>query len=369
MQATVQPDLRYLKAVREELHACPEIAYRETRTQEILSRELISMGYRPRKIGTGLTADLLRKGERLLAFRADMDALPIEERTGVSFSSRNPGMMHACGHDAHMAMLLTFAKLCAEHPECLTASVRLIFQPAEEAEGGALTMIEGGVLDGVSEIYALHVDPAGEAGTLRTAAGPIMAGAVEFDLDIAGKSAHCAERDSGCDALAAGCRILSAFPSLEKESGAGSILLHAGQAASGVARNVVADGFHAECTMRYYERQQRDRLWSLLQTALRDAAAAYGVQPQLTVKTEYIPVVNHPVCTQRMAACANCLPLQPLLTAEDFAFYLERIPGCLGWLGVHEGGTRHRLHTGELMFGPQPLLEGVRIFWRLAAGQ
>lgn len=363
---TDELDLSYLKSIREELHACPELAYRESVTQSVVMRELSAMGYSCRTVGTGVIAELLFKGLPLLAFRADMDALPIEERTGVPFASKNPGVMHACGHDAHMAMLLTFARRCIEHPQQLRHSVRLIFQPAEEAEGGAISMIEGGALEGVREIYALHVDPSGEAGRLYTAPGPLMAGAVEFNLDIAGRGAHCAERESGCDALAAGTSILSGFPALEGAAGQGRLLLHAGAMRSGTARNVVADAFHAECTLRYYDRSLRDRLWKLLSESCRRAEADFGVTSALNIQTEYIPVVNHSEAAAKMAACSACVPMDPVLTAEDFAFYLERVPGCLGWLGVHEGGERRRLHTGELMFGPEPLIEGVRIFWRLA---
>lgn len=358
-------DLAYLKSVREELHACPELAYGEHETQAIVLRELSAMGYSCRTVGTGVIAELTVDGLPRMAFRADMDALPVEERTGVPFASKTPGVMHACGHDAHMAMLLTFARRCVEHSDRLAHSVRLIFQPAEEAEGGAISMIEGGALEGVKEIYALHVDPSGEAGKLYTAPGPLMAGAVEFNLDFTGRSAHCAERESGCDALAAGTAVLADFPSLERAAGRGRLLLHAGAVRSGTARNVVADAFRAECTLRYYDRSPRDRLLALLEESCHRAEARFCVTSALKIRTEYIPVVNHPEAAAKMATCSECVPMDPVLTAEDFAFYLERVPGCLGWLGVHEGGERKRLHTGELMFGSEPLLEGVRIFWRL----
>lgn len=359
-------DLDYLKSIRRELHACPELAYCERETQAIVVRELSAMGYSCRKVGTGVIAELIREGLPMIAFRADMDALPIEERTGAEFASKHPGVMHACGHDAHMAMLLTFARRCVGNPERLAHSVRLIFQPAEEAEGGAISMIEGGALDGVKEIYALHVDPSGEAGKLYTAPGPLMAGAVEFNLDFRGRSAHCAERESGCDALAAGASVVADFLELERAVGRGRLLLHAGAMRAGTARNVVADAFHAECTMRYYDRAQRDRLWGLLAESCKRAEERFGVTSSLSIQVEYIPVVNHSDAVARMSASSDCVHMESVLTAEDFAFYLERVPGCLGWLGVHGGGERRRLHTGELMFGEEPLLEGVRIFWRIA---
>lgn len=353
--------LPLLRRHRQALHRIPEPSYREHETSDYVEGALSRLGLTVNRVGTGLWADLPGEGEALL-FRADMDALPLSEQTGAACASVHPGLMHACGHDAHMAIVLTFAAFCRDHPKALTHPVRLLFQPGEEAEGGAVSMIGAGALKGVSKVYALHVDPRRPAGRIGLRAGSVMAGAMEFDLCFSGRSAHCAEREAGQDALAAALALLGEFPDLEQKFEG---LLHCGKLTGGQARNIVADAAVAECTYRFFQPE----LQPALLEALKEGAAACtarGVKAEVRVRAVYPPVINDAAEIGRARRLIEAAEdADPWLTAEDFAFYLQKRPGFLAFLGVDEG-QNGRLHTPTLYFDEAPLLGGLRLFVQLA---
>ena len=352
--------LPLLRKHRRALHRIPEPAYGEVKTSAYVEGELKALGLPVTRAGTGLWADLPGEGEALL-FRADMDALPIREETGAGCASVHLGIMHACGHDAHMANLLTFAAFCCDHREVLTRPVRFLFQPGEEAEGGAQRMIGAGALEGVGEVYALHVDPQRKAGHAGLRAGPVMAGAMEFDLVFSGRAAHCAEREVGRDALAAALWLIGRFPELEQTFPG---VLHCGKLTAGEARNVVASSALAECTYRFFDPEHREALLRELQVLAADAGP--DIRAEVRVRVVYPPVINDAGAVERAEKLLR-LPerMDPLFTAEDFAFYLRERPGCLIWLGVAEGEPG-RLHTPTLFFDERPLLDGLLFFVKLA---
>lgn len=361
MYKVMETMLAYITRVRRKLHRCPEPAFCEFETQKAVESELAALHIPFREIGTGIVADLDLGKEKRIAFRADMDALPVTERTGAEYASERPGFMHACGHDGHMALLLGFAKSCAENPSGIGCNLRFVFQPAEEGEGGARNMIAGGALEGVDEIYAVHLDPSLDPGKLGLCYGASMAGDFEFDVNFTGESAHCAEKSKGKDALAAACEFAA---SLSELVGKGDSLLHAGKLTAGVARNVVAESAKLECTMRFFEEKERDRLLRLMKFQLGYLSDRYGVKGEIEKVTEYIPLKNARTCVDKLKAASDWVPQKRKYLGEDFAFYLAECKGAHGWLGVRKS-PETKLHAADFDFEEQSLLAGLEIYRKL----
>lgn len=353
--------LPYMREVRRRLHGLPELSSCEYGTSAYLKTQLIDLGYSPRAAHTGLIADVKgREGGKTLAFRADFDALPIVERTGLPFASTN-GNMHACGHDGHTAMLLGAAKFFAARPPA--RNVRLIFQFGEEGDGGAATMIEQGALDGVDEIYAFHLCPDLEKGRIGTNSRALFAGVVEFDVIFAGRSSHCAARSEGADALAA---AVDFAVGARRYSVGAKTLVHVGKITGGRARNVVADDARAECSFRYFEAADRDRIVSGLRELVGECGGLHGARGELAIRAAYPPLVNDPACVNKLAAVTAIEEMPGRFTAEDFAFYLERVPGCMAWLGVRDDAHRSPLHSDTFDFDESVLVRGAETFIKLA---
>lgn len=353
--------LPYMREVRRRLHALPELSSCEYETSAYLGARLAELGYAPRAAHTGLIADVKgREGGRTIAFRADFDALPIRERTGLPFASAN-GNMHACGHDGHTAMLLGAAKHFAAHPPA--RDLRLIFQFGEEGDGGAATMIERGALDGVDEIYAFHLCPDLSKGKIGTNRAALFAGVVEFDVTFAGKSSHCAAKSEGADALAAAVDFVTAA---RPYSVSDKTLVHAGKITGGSARNVVADAVKTECSFRYFAVSDRDRIVGDLRKLAAVCGAKYGARGELVIRAEYPPVVNDPACVDKLAGVTTIEEMPGRFTAEDFAFYLERVPGCMAWLGVRDEDHHSPLHSDTFDFDESVLAKGAETFIKLA---
>lgn len=350
----------YIVAVRRALHACPELSSVEYKTSEYIERELVKIGLVPRRAHLGLIADIKGSdGKRTVALRADFDGLPITEKTGLPFASRN-GCMHACGHDGHTAMLLGAAKYLSENAP--KNNVRLIFQFGEEGDGGSVTMIENGATENADEIYAFHLCPELEFGKVGTNEGTLFAGVAEFNVTFAGKSVHCALKSEGADALAAAAE----FTCKIGECGRENTLLHVGKFTSGYARNVVSDAATLECSFRFFDEKDRDPIIAEL-TALANACAAkYGCTASLTVKSTYPPLVNHKQCVRKLKKITETVEMKARYTAEDFAYYLKEIPGCMAWLGVKDEKHVAPLHSDTFDFDESILLKGARLFVELA---
>jgi len=240
--------LQYLTETRRKLHGMAEPSGAEYNTQAFIESELKRFGYKPIRLGTGVYCDI-GGGKNRLAFRADIDALPMTENTAVTGMAdcAAKGAMHACGHDGHTANLLNVARLLGGKSD---VPLRLIFQFGEEDEGGSAYMIKHGVLDGVNEIYALHLCPELDEGKIGYCYGGMFAGCYEFDVDICGKSAHCAMREKGADAVLASLDIAAAAYKAAKKHG---LLVNLGKISGGHARNIVADYCKSEYTLRFYE--------------------------------------------------------------------------------------------------------------------
>jgi len=355
--------LQYITDIRRRVHAWPETAFEEFGTQELIAAELERMGVPYQKASTGIIARLDLGREKTAAFRADIDALPITEASGAPYSSQREGFMHACGHDGHTALLLGFMRYCSLNPDKMARNAVFIFQPAEEGEGGAKKMIEAGALDGVDEIFAVHLDPSLPEGMAGLLAGACMAGAVEFDIEAEGESSHCAEKHLGKDAVAAVIEAISGiYSDIPKEARS---LFHCGKIGGGCARNVVADRCVANCTIRYFEEKELERLLGIVARNLGQAEKKHGTRCETRTVCHYIPVVNSRESVEKVRKYITNTEYEPKFTAEDFAFYLKETKGCLIWLGIKGAKGEKKLHSPDFDFDEKALLHGLEVYKKI----
>ncbi len=366
---------------RRHLHAHPELSYQEEETASFVEERLREMGLRPTRVAkTGVVAlvEGAREG-KTVALRADMDALPIVEETGLPFSSKRPGVMHACGHDAHTAILLGAAKLLSSNREVIRGCVKLIFQPAEEAapRGGAPSMIEAGVLDEprVEAILGLHVWPDLPLGEIGIKEGAMSAASDPFRIEVLGKSAHASTPHYGVDAIAICGPLLSALHSIvsRQVSPTDQAVVTVGTIQGGQRYNVLADRVEMRGTARTYDPAVRDRVERAIRSAVEGICSSMGGTGVLEYNRGYPPTVNDPFVTEVMRSLIRDLfgeealfeVRQPALGGEDFAFYAERVKGAFMWLGcrpkevpVEEFPT---LHNGRFNPDERCLPIGVKL--------
>lgn len=354
--------MQYLTATRRKLHAIAELSGAEYKTSAFIADELKRFGYKPKTVGTGVYCDVGRGGGRL-AFRADIDALPIcedVEATGMSDCAAN-GVMHACGHDGHTANLLNVARIIGGKSD---VPLRFIFQHDEEIAGGSVALIENGVLDGVSEIYALHLCPELDVGKVGYCYGGMFAGCCEFDISFAGISGHCAEPQKCADAVRAAVTVANKAFALADTDG---LLVNIGKISGGYARNIVSDGCTTECTLRFYDTTRCEAFMIELERAALTADDLFGTRHDLTTVAVYPPLVNDALCVDKVRSIMGdrCVAVPPRFTAEDFANYLEKMRGCMVWLGVRSEGHTAPLHSKAFSFDESALLTGTELFLKL----
>ena len=334
---------------RRTIHSHPEMGYQEEQTSTLVQARLRELGipYRPGLAKTGVVAQI--KGELgdgpCVLLRADMDALPIEEQSGVSFSSEVPGVMHACGHDAHTAMLLGAAELILDRKSTFAGTVKLMFQPAEEGGGGAARMIEDGVLSEpkVDAAFMLHVWPELEAGQVSCGPGPQLAGANAFTITVKGRGGHGARPHDTIDPVVVGAQIVLAMQTLvsrEVDPTVPAVVTLAAFNAGNVS-NVIPDQAVIKGTIRAFDGE----LFKHLEQRVSEVAKTVGSALRATVDVEfamsYPPSVCDPAMAEHLGESAKSLlgrdqvlVSKPEMGAEDFAFILQQVPGAMLWLGV-----------------------------------
>ena len=351
---------------RRALHRIPELGYSEHRTQAYILDALRALAPDEVKVfaQTGVRAVFRGNGTgRVAAFRADIDALPVREETGCAFASETPGMMHACGHDGHMANLLTFAKWLADHRDRLADDVVLLFQPAEETTGGAKRMIDEGALENphVDVVYGMHVMPDVPKGRIATCAGPIMAQTSEMNLIIHGKSAHL-----GIDAVTAMGHLIT----LLQTSVARSVdpcqqaLITIGRVQAGTQRNILADEAVLEGIVRTFSNSVYDGLEACIRRDMHAVDAAFGTHTDFERNVYYPCVDNDPAEFERVRAILGdrFMQAKPKMTAEDFSFYQLSAPGVFVFCGVGDETHHSPLHAATFDFDEAALLPGLALF-------
>ena len=354
-------------ADRRALHQIPEPDFRIPKTMAYLRSALEGLNcklFSP--IPSSLCAWFDFGAEKTIAFRADCDALPITENTGLPFASIHDGFMHACGHDAHMAIALELARRLSAK-KSLGCNVLLVLQPAEETIGGAKPLCDSGILETycVEAIFGLHVWPGLEKGVLHTRKGPLMSRVSELAVDITGRSAHIGKPWEAIDALAAGVEFYRRARELEA-SLAPDIrrLLNFGKMESGTVRNIISGHTRLEGTLRTYDDAVFDYLHSNLMAIAADVEKQFGCKVDVQASEGYPAVTNDPALVEKVR---NFIPFrdleEPTMISEDFSWYQKQVPGVFFFLGL---GDTPALHSENFDFDENVLLKGAEFFEALA---
>jgi len=366
-----------LVALRRDLHAHPELGFAEHRTASRVAETLRVAGIEVHEgIGRTGVVGVLRVGDgkRTLGLRADMDALAIEERTGVTWQSRTPGCFHGCGHDGHTAMLLGAAQVLAREPG-FSGTLHLIFQPAEEGLGGARRMIEDGLFDRFpcERVYALHNWPGLPAGIISTRAGPIMGAADKFRIEIEGRGGHAAIPQDTPDAILAASAIVQQLNTIVARDIPPSAyaVLSVTEIAAGHAHNVLPAAARLGGTVRTFDPAIQDRIEQRMRHVLAGAETAFAVRVSLDYDRYYPATVNDAeAAADAIEVAATVGNAQwapdPEATSEDFSFMLQQRPGAYIWLGQGAEGSASPLHNPHYDFNDNVLELGVRLHVALA---
>jgi len=341
--------------IRRDIHAHPEIGFEEVRTSEIVAQKLSEWGIEVHRGlgGTGVVGVIRGQGQasggnRAIGLRADMDALPMEEGNSFAHRSKNPGRMHACGHDGHTTMLLGAAKYLAETRK-FAGTVHLIFQPAEEGLAGAKAMLDDGLFERFpcDAVYGIHNSPDMPLGTVKAIAGTAMAAIDYFSVVLRGKSAHGAHPQQGIDTVAIAAQVvnvLNALPSRHVDA-LESAIVSIGQIHGGTSDIVIPETVELRGSVRTLKPEIRDLVEGLFKRAVENTAAAQGGTAEISYRRAYPATINAAHETDRASLCATntrgvnrvIRDGKPLLAGEDFAFMLERAPGAYLFFGQRDG--------------------------------
>jgi len=366
---------------RRDFHRHPELAFQEVRTSGIVAEWLQALGLEVRTgvAQTGVVATLRgAKPGPTVALRADMDALPIQDVKNCDYKSTVDGKMHACGHDAHTTMLLGAASVLAGLREELAGNVVFLFQPAEEGPGGAEPMIAEGALEGVDFILGQHMAPTMPAGMIGVCEGPAMAAPDEFKLVIKGVSGHGAYPHISVDAIPLTAQVITALQTIVSRTvdPLQSAVLSIGTINGGYGFNVIADRVELTGTVRTFDGLLREAIPQRMEAIIKGVTAAFGGSYELEYIYRYPPLINDAAACELVRRVGRevlgddrVIDAPPSMGGEDFAYFLEKVPGCFYWLGckhpqpVHEGYNLHHagfdLDEEALFFGTQMLVEGT----------
>lgn len=369
--------LRLMTEDRRALHRIPESGYDLPETRAYLWEKLTAM--RPdalERCDEGIRAVFraARPEAAAIAFRADMDALQIPERTHHDFPSIHEGRMHACGHDGHMAGLLMLARIVAGRREALKRDVVLLLQPAEESLGGAKRMIDAGALENpkVSEVYGLHIMPTLPVGTVGCRPGAMMAAVDTWEIEIEGLAAHGATPQAGSDAIMAMAHfIVSAQAAITRRIGPlEPAVLTVGSVESGKVYNIISERAQLKGNLRTYDAEVSCRALKVMADALAAADALFGTRSTLKVIQSYPAVVNDADCVGRVRECAGerFRTIEPVAISEDFSEFERAAAGAYFFCGCRDEAHSSPLHSQDFDFDERALLTGVEVFERLIFG-
>ena len=376
--------------LRHELHQCPELGYDEHATAAIIRRQLDALGL-PHVddipgVPTATVAVIGDRAKPCVALRADIDALPITETADLPYKSKTPGRMHACGHDGHMATLLGAAAVLNDLADELPVCVKLIFQPAEEGGGGGERLVQAGVLISgdlgpqVQAIFGLHGWPGLPVGTVSTRPGPLLAATDTFEVVFTGAGGHAAFPHFGRDPIAAAA---SAVVSLQQIASrevdpTEPVVVSVTQFNAGTARNIIPDTATIAGTARTLTEETREQVRDAIRRRCELIASAGGCTAEFRWKPGYPPTANDPAMADYVAATAARLlgpsgfipAARPSMGGEDFAYYLEKVPGCFFLVGVQPPGRPDypHLHTAAYDFTDAAVAVGMKMFVELARG-
>ncbi len=373
-----------LVSIRRHLHQIPEIGYQETETSKYICEQLdlLEISYQKGFAGgTGVLAEISKGKGKTVLLRADIDALPMQEITGLEFASKNQGVMHACGHDMHTTMLLgSIMKLKDADFE---GKVKFIFQPSEEGtngdkekKSGGQRVVEEGVLDGVDFALALHVNPLAPVGMLNYTPGTALACAGNFTIEVFGKSSHAgAAPHLAIDAVLIGTALVQAFQSIvarnvaPNDEGVVSVSSFHG----GTAPNVIADYVKMTGTLRAMTDENFEMILGKIKQIIDGISKAYGAEIKFTLDSHYLSVINDPAVHERLESVGNSVfkmglhPIPPTLGAEDFAFYSRKVPSMFYFIGaMSEQKGEFFLHHPKVIFNEDCMVLGSKFLAKSA---
>ena len=365
---------QYTIDMRREFHMNPELSMQEVKTANRIKEELTKIGVAYESIGdSGVVATIKGKNPgKTIALRADIDALEVNEVRDVPYKSKNEGVMHACGHDAHGAMLLGAAHVLNELKDELKGTVKLMFQPAEEVAQGAKALIAGGVLDGVDEVFGMHVMGNFPTGKIAVGTGPRMASADMFKITVKGVGGHGSMPNLGVDALVAASAIVMNLQTLvsREVSPMESVVVSVGKLISGTRFNVIADEAIMEGTTRCFSYEVREQLPSAMERIIKSTAASYRAEAELEYNFLTAPTINNEESTERAKKSIEkimskdaVVEMPKMAGSEDFSEYLAIVPGTFAIVGTanKEKDTCYANHHPMFDIDEDMLVNGVAL--------
>ncbi|MEM0144704.1 MAG: amidohydrolase [Thermoplasmata archaeon] len=364
--------------LRRLLHQHPEIAHKEFETYKIIQEHLraLDLEIRAPVAGTGIVAEIKGKEKgKTVAIRADIDALPIREENDVPYKSKNEGYMHACGHDAHMSMVYGAALILNEMRDKINGNVRFIFQPAEEegTVGGAKPMIDEGALDGVDYILGMHVWPELPEGTVGFRSGPFFAAADTFTLEVIGKGGHGAKPDLAIDPILISSKVIESLQAISSREidPLEPVVLTIGSIHGGSAHNIIPEKVEMKGTVRTMNPNTRDSMEGKIRRIIKGVTSAFNANYNLNYIYGYPVLVNDDKITnimkkvvENIVGSEKVVEAKQTMGAEDFAYYLQKVPGTFMLLGVYNEklGFVNSVHTSKFNLNEKILPLGSAIF-------
>ena len=380
IHAKIAPLKNTIINTRRDFHKHPELSFKEFRTSKIVAEKLKNFGIETKKnIGkTGVVGIL--KGEKngpTIALRADMDALPIQETNDISYKSVNKGIMHACGHDAHTAMLLGAAEALSKMRHEIKGEIRFIFQPAEEGFGGAKYMIKDGAIDNVDEIYGMHVWNYQKSGTVGVQSGPVMAAADIFTIEINGIGGHGAAPQGTVDSIVVASHLIQSLQTIvsRNTNPLESTVVTIGQINGGYNFNIIADKVILNGTARSYTNNNKTIIKKRMKEIINGVEKMYNAKIKLNYKDGYPPLINDEMASKNVSNAATKIVgsnvIKPYLSmgGEDFSYYTNKIPGCFFFLGTSPKDRPPMStpqHCSHFDIDEEAMLIGSSIFVELA---
>ena len=382
MKIKIREEIKNIKdeiyTIRRYFHRYPELSFKEFNTAETISQHLNKLGISHKKgVGkTGIVGEINFGPGPTIALRADMDALPIQEENNLDYKSLNDGVMHACGHDGHMAILLGAANALSKNSKLKKGTVRFIFQPAEEGLGGAKYMIEDGCLDKVDEIYGLHLWNYQLYGEVGIKDGPVMASADLFDIEVSGKGGHGATPQGTVDAIVVASNLVTMLQTIvsRNTNPLESTVLSIGKIKGGHNFNIISDKVHMSGTTRAYTEENRTMIKQRMKEVIEGVSKSFGADIKLNYKDGYPPTVNHSSQVEKVLEAASSVVASgaknPYLSmgGEDFSYYLQNKPGCFFFVGSAPNeneilSTPH--HCSHFNIDERALLIGASVYVNL----
>jgi amidohydrolase len=362
--------------LRRDLHRIPEAGFKEIKTSKFIEKKLREFGLDVKTgiANTGLVGNIYSENpsSEAVMIRADMDGLPVIEKTGLDYASRHEGFMHACGHDGHMAIALIVAKILARHRNLLKANVKFVFQPAEESPGGAKPMIDAGVLKNpdVKALVGLHIWTRISSGKIGIRKGPIMASVNYFKLKITGKGTHGAMPHEGVDAIVAAGKVIDSLQTIVSReiNPVSPCVLTVGKINGGTAFNILAGEVELEGTVRTLDQSLNEIIAAKIKRVIKGVTQSMGAGYKFDFKYMYPVTVNDSkitdiVCESAIEAAGaeNVIEPQQTMGGDDISFYLQKVPGCYFFLGGSgsDQGLNQQLHSNLFNFDENCLPLGV----------